>query len=164
MGSIQMTGHECSRNAALGVVCIASALTASTGGAQQAASDAELAQELSNPIADLVSLPFQLNYDDGYGADGSGSQWVLNIQPVFPFSLNQNWNVVSRTIVPVISSDIGDFDEAGVGDVVQSFFFSPKAPTASGWIWGAGPVFLLPTGGRDFSADTFAIGPTVVAL
>jgi hypothetical protein len=88
---------------------------------------------------------------------------------VIPISLNQEWNVISRTIVPLIDQeDIlpgGAADESGVGDVVQSLFFSPRKPTASGWIWGAGPVFLLPTASDDrLGAEKWGIGPTAVAL
>ncbi len=133
---------------------------------QQQSTEA-LAKQLANPIAALISLPFQLNVDRNIGPQ-DGSRSTLNIQPVIPFDFNDDWVVISRTIVPVISQSDVPFpgiDDSGLGDVVQSFFFSPKEPTASGWIWGAGPVFLLPTGSEDiFTADQFGIGPTVVAL
>ncbi len=127
-----------------------------------------LAKKLANPIAALISMPFQFNYDRGYlNTSGNDSnKWTLNIQPVIPFSLNDDWNLISRTIVPVIRTDnlpIGNGIDGGVGDIVQSLFFSPKAPTDSGWIWGAGPVFLIPTN-SDVSADTWGAGATAVAL
>ena len=129
---------------------------------------AELAKKLSNPVAALISVPFQLNYDSGIGPREDGEKWVLNVQPVVPIELNQDWNVISRTIVPLVSQqDIfpGAGGQSGVGDVVQSFFFSPKAPTAGGWIWGAGPVLLLPTGTDDLlSAKKWGAGPTAVLL
>lgn len=129
---------------------------------------AELAKKLSNPIAALVSVPFQLNYDEKIGSAENGKKWLLNIQPVVPVELNKDWNVISRTILPVVSQkDVipGAGDQSGIGDVVQSFFFSPKAPTADGWILGAGPVFLLPTGSEDeLSARKWGAGPTAVAL
>ena len=127
---------------------------------------AELAKKLNNPIASLISVPFQLNYDTGLG-ETDADRYVLNVQPVIPFELSEDWNLISRTIVPFIDLDspiIGGSDTSGVGDIVQSFFFSPKAPTKGGWIWGAGPVLLLPTGKDEFSADNWGIGPTAVAL
>lgn len=132
-----------------------------------AQSTEELAKELSNPIADLVSLPFQLNYDEGYGPDGDGTRTNINIQPVIPFHLNDNWNVISRTIVPLVYQDdvVPDDDEFGIGNVIQSFFFSPKKPTANGWVWGVGPVIQIPLSSDDqFGADDWALGPTGVAL
>jgi len=127
-----------------------------------------LAKQLANPIAALISLPFQLNYDRGFQntSGNESNKWTLNIQPVVPFSLNDEWNLISRTIVPVIRTDnlpLGSGINGGVGDIVQSLFLSPKVPTESGWIWGAGPVFLVPTG-SDVSADTWGAGPTAVAL
>lgn len=128
----------------------------------------ELAKKLANPVAALISLPFQLNYDTDIGPDDKGDRWTLNIQPVIPFSLNDNWNLISRTILPVISQDDilpGTGNQDGIGDIVQSLFFSPKAPTDSGWIWGAGPVFLFPSGSDDLlTTDKWGVGPTAVAL
>lgn len=131
------------------------------------AGDADLAKKLSNPVADLISVPLQLNYDQDIGPGDEGERWQLNIQPVVPLTLNADWNVISRTILPVLDqSDVppGE-DEFGLGDITQSLFFSPKAPTAEGWIWGAGPAFLLPTAGDDtLGTEKWGAGPTAVAL
>ena len=131
-------------------------------------SEADLAKKLSNPVAALISVPMQLNYDDKIGPAEGGKRWLLNIQPVVPVTLNADWNLISRTILPVVSQqDIypGAGTQSGIGDIVQSVFFSPKAPTSGGWIWGAGPVFLLPTGTGDLlSANKWGAGPTAVLL
>ena len=129
---------------------------------------AELAKKLSNPVAALISVPFQLNYDEGIGPAEDGKRWTLNVQPVIPFELDRDWNIISRTILPVVWQDDifpGAGSQFGIGDIVQSVFFSPKVPTAGGWIWGAGPVFLLPTGSDDLlTADKWGAGPTGVVL
>lgn len=129
---------------------------------------AELAKQLANPIASLINVPLQYNYDEYGGANDGAAVSRLNIQPVIPFSLNNDWNLITRTIVPLI--DQRDFpsaamNESGLGDITASLFFSPKAPTAGGWIWGAGPVFLLPTATEDvLGAEKWGLGPTGVAL
>jgi hypothetical protein len=143
-------------------------LCASLSAHAQEDSESSLAMQLSNPVAALISVPLQFNYDENFGPADQGERWVLNVQPVIPFSLNDDWNVISRTILPVVNqSDIfpGAGSQTGLGDVVQSVFFSPKAPTASGWIWGAGPVLLLPTGTNTLlTADKWGVGPTAVVL
>jgi hypothetical protein len=131
------------------------------------AQDADLAKKLSNPVASLISVPFQWNYDQGFGPD-DGNKITLNIQPVIPITLNEHWNLISRTIVPVVRQDdiAGQSGmQFGLSDTVQSLFLSPKEPTAGGLIWGVGPVMLLPTGTDDLlSSRKWGAGPTAVAL
>jgi len=146
---------------------LGAAFCASTGlKAQESAAD--LAKKLSNPVAALISVPLQLNENDNIGPVEDGKRWELNVQPVVPISLNKDWNLISRTILPIVSQkDIspGAGSQSGLGDIVQSVFFSPKAPTARGWIWGAGPAFLLPTGTDDLlSTRKWGAGPTAVLL
>jgi len=129
-------------------------------------SAADLAKKLANPVASLISVPIQANYDDGFGPTGDGSVWRTNIQPVIPFSLNDDWNLISRTIIPVIEQDgfPAGFNKSGLGDIVQSFFFSPKEPV-NGWILGFGPVFLLPTASDSvLGGEQWGAGPTFLAL
>ena len=129
-------------------------------------SAAELAKKLANPIASLISVPFQNNMDIGIG-DNQGSRSTLNIQPVIPISITEDLNLIAKVILPVISQqnviDIGT-SVRGPGDAVISAFLSP-ASTKSGIIWGAGPVILAPIATNDLlTSRKFGIGPTAVAL
>ena len=134
----------------------------------QADQESDVAEKLANPVASLISLPIQANYDENIGPNDNGSVWRTNIQPVVPFSISEDWNLISRTILPVINqSDIpvDGMSESGIGDVLQSFFFSPREKTADGYIWGAGPAFLLDTASDDaLGTEKWAAGPTGVIL
>jgi len=126
--------------------------------------ESSLAKQTQNPVADLISVPFQNNTNFGLGPeDRTGNN--LNIQPVLPFHLG-DWNLISRTIMPidyrpdVFESSGGEF---GLGDIDQSFFFSPAE--ASEWIWGIGPDIILPTAVNDrLGNGKWSIGPSVLAL
>jgi len=133
--------------------------------AAPAASNAdELAKKLANPIAAMISVPFQYNYSRTYGDNGYKN--LLNIQPVVPISISKDWNLISRTILPVIQQKNvqPDNTQFGFGDATQSFWFSPKEPSSSGWIWGVGPAGIIPTGTDGIGAKTWAFGPTAIVL
>jgi len=153
------------------------ALTASTAAlAQQSTQD--LAEAAQNPIAAMISLPLQNNIYGEVGPNHNATGNVFNIQPVILITLG-DWNIISRTVAPLIyqpglatlpseSLEIGRFGEFstshfGLGDINQSFFFSPA--NASGLIWGVGPTFDLPTAtARALGSSLFSIGPAAVAL
>jgi hypothetical protein len=129
------------------------------------AQETDLAKKLANPVADLISVPIQSNYDFGIGP-GDGTRWTTNVQPVIPIGINDDWNVISRTILPIIDQEgidpAGVTDEFGLGDTVQSFFFSPKA---SDPIWGVGSALLIPTATDEvLGLEKWGIGPTAVVL
>ncbi|SNS39356.1 Putative MetA-pathway of phenol degradation [Sphingomonas laterariae] len=166
------TGGDCLRRPALPTGLIAmvasSLLAAGVAQAQEqggGSSGSDLAQQLANPVSDLISVPFQNNYDCCFGSE-DGGRYTLNIQPVMPFSVGEKWNLITRTIVPIISQERTTPTQgstSGFGDIVQSFFLSPKA-AANGMVWGVGPVILYPTGKSSLGTEKWGAGPTAVVL
>ena len=165
------------RAAFLSLLAVATTLC-STGyvdGASAQESDAALAQELTNPLANLISVPIQTNHDNGHGT-GDGHKTFTNVQPVIPIKLSPDLNLISRTIVPIVW-DQGDLsptgpsgNQTGFGDIVQSLFFSPSQPKTVGslgnLVWGVGPVAVLPTGNPHplLGSGKWGLGPTGVVL
>jgi hypothetical protein len=124
----------------------------------------DLAKKLANPISDLVSVPFQFNWEQNVGPHES-TRFILNVQPVMPFSLNDNWNLIARVILPLVSQPALTDDGSpafGISDVFTSFFFSP---TGGGLIWGVGPAISLPsTTIATLGTEKWSAGPTAVVL
>ncbi len=125
----------------------------------------ELAKLAQNPVGNLISLPFQNNTNFNFGPE-SGTQNILNIQPVIPISVSSDWNIITRTILPVIwnpSLGPGDSSTTGTGDTVFTAFLSPANPGK--WIWGAGPVVQLPTNSNaELGNNNWGLGPSAVLL
>lgn len=126
--------------------------------------DSQLAKKLSNPISDLVSVPFQFNWEQNVGPLEQ-TRFILNVQPVMPFTMNKDWNLVARVIVPLVSQPAlteGSAPTFGVSDVLTSFFFSPSRGSVT---WGLGPVISLPsTMEPTLGSGKWSAGPTAVVL
>lgn len=143
-------------------------LTAYTSRAQSISDDAQTAdlqRKTQNPVNDLISLPFQNNTNFDFGPDNE-EQNILNIQPVLPVRLNQEWNLISRTIVPLIQMPEliqGKGDTFGLGDIFQSIFLSPAQ--SGSLIWGISPAFQFPTATDDIlGQDKWCAGPAAFML
>lgn len=146
--------------------------TASTGSGQagspqvQQNQTAELAKKAQNPVGDLIIMPFQYNIDFGIGPEDAVQQ-NLKFMPVIPFSLNDDWNLIVRTIIPWIEAESpvkGGDDLSGLGDIQQSFFFTPKNPVG-GWIVGTGPIIQYPSATEDaLGSEKWGAGPSLIAL
>jgi hypothetical protein len=147
---------------AAGIVLMVSS-NASLFAAEESAS--ELAKKTQNPVADLISVPFQNNFNFGVGP-GNDLQYVLNIQPVIPVRINAEWNLITRTIAPVIHQPEmtpGAGSTTGLGDINTSLFLSPAKPGK--FIWGVGPILQFPTASDDdLGTDKWCAGPAAVGL
>lgn len=128
---------------------------------------AELARSAQNPLADMISVPFQNNTNFNVGPEDK-TQNVLNIQPVYPVNLSNDWNMITRTIIPVISQPpmlSGQSRKNGIGDIQFTAFFAPVQPTSSGWMWGAGAIAQLDTATDDrLGQGKWGLGPSLLAL
>ena len=156
------------------LLALALRLHAQDADATKSDQEADLAKKLQNPVAALISVPIQNNWDFGIG-QAHAMKYTANIQPVVPIGISDDWNLIIRTIMPVIyqeqlvDSNVkapASYHEshAGLGDITQSFFLSPKQPVG-GWILGAGPVGYYPTATEsELGAGQLGFGPTVVAL
>ena len=125
----------------------------------------DLAKAAQNPVANMISLPLQNNTNFGVGP-GDDVQNVLNIQPVIPVKLSENWNLITRTIAPVIYQPElvpGTGSEFGLGDINMTLFLSPAKPGKL--IWGVGPALSFPTAtDQVLGTDKWSAGPSAVAL
>ena len=136
--------------------------------AEDAAKAEALRKAAQNPVASLISVPLQDNINPGF-EPGYRTQNVLNIQPVIPVKLNEDWNVIIRWITPIIYQPITptpgapELGASGLGDMQPTFLFSPRKPHKI--TWGAGPILQLPTATSDYLGQgKLGIGPNVVVL
>jgi hypothetical protein len=121
----------------------------------------ELAKAAQNPVADMVSIPFQNNTNFNVGPDNRTGN-TLNIQPVIPISLNKEWNLITRTIAPITYTPYPEY-QFGLGNIQSTGFLSPARP--SKFIWGFGPVFQFPTHTDTYlGSDKWSAGPSAVGL
>jgi len=126
---------------------------------------AEIAQKLTNPLAAMISVPLQNWFDFNLGPRKDGFRYTMEAQPVYPIQISRDWNLLSRTTIPVIYQQnvSGRTTQAGLSDATESIFLSPVHTKSI--IWGAGPAFLVPTGTNGlFSTRKFGVGPTAVVL
>jgi hypothetical protein len=129
--------------------------------------DLELAKKLTNPVAALISVPFQGNADYGMGDTEDGSQYQLKLEPVIPIAMTRDWNLISRTILPITYQQdvMPQNDQGGLGDTLESLFASPEKPGPAGLFWGIGPAASIPTATDDaLGAGKLSIGPTAALL
>ncbi|PBJ11493.1 hypothetical protein [Flavobacterium sp. ACN6] len=128
------------------------------------ASAQELADKLANPVASLISVPLQNNLTYGIGPY-NGSKYQINIQPVIPFKLSENLNLITRYILPVVDQQdviAENSHEFGLSDATVTAFFAPKT---KGIILGVGPAFLVPTATEKFlGTEKFGVGPSVLVM
>ena len=124
----------------------------------------ELVKQTQNPVADLISVPFQNNFNFEVGPKHNHQIYLLNIQPVIPIHITENWNLISRIIQPVINLPSlvpGIGSATGLGDMNPTFFLSPAKPGEL--IWGVGPTFTLPTATDKLLGNgKFSLGPAAV--
>jgi len=156
-------------SAAAGWVAALVLVLAGVAGAEETAASAHdsdtLVKQTQNPVANLISVPFQSNFNFGAGSKDE-MVYILNVQPVIPIKLNEHWNLITRTIMPIINQPSlfpGVDDAFGLGDINPTFFFSPAKP--SKFIWGVGPTMTLPTASRSLlGSGKWSAGPAAVGL
>jgi len=130
----------------------------------------EVGRQLSNPVGSVWNLVVQNNYSLNKGdiTDDHKGQWLMTFQPVLPVPLTEDWNLITRPVLPVVSSPIPQFGggwdrETGIGDLALMSLLSPADPR--GLIWGLGPSFLFPTASKEvLGSDKYSIGPAAVGL
>jgi hypothetical protein len=138
--------------------------TSETEASQENTSEGELAKKTQNPVADLISVPIQNNFNFNVGPHNQ-TQTVINIQPVVPIKLNEDFNLITRTILPVVDQPdpASNTSQFGLGNLNTTLFLSPSKSKAV--TWGVGPIFGFPTKTNDLlGSNTFTVGPSAVLV
>ncbi len=145
------------------IAILGAGMMPSNGDAQD---ETELAKKTQNPVSDLISLPLQSNFNFGAGRENNEMIYILNVQPVIPLNISENWNLITRIVTPIINQPklFPGFDSVtGLGDINPTFFLSPAKPGSL--IWGMGPTFTLPTATDELiGSEKWSMGPAAVAL
>jgi hypothetical protein len=129
----------------------------------------EIAKKIENPIGDLISVPFNNYATFNYGPNGQsrGTFNLLEIQPVIPIHLTPDWNLITRTVLPLVwTPDLSPVPSVAFGTAPTDFsaFLTPKNPT-NGWLWGVGPVVQIPTiSNADLGSNVWGGGPTAIIV
>lgn len=149
----------------VGMSCATWAPALSAAKATSADSESELGKRAENPIEDMVNVPVELNLDYGIGAYDRANS-TLKVEPRVPFHVLENWNVATRTIIPIVNQandKATTGGSSGLGDVNPSFFFSPAHPGV--FAWGVGPDFVLPTATQTgLGAGKWSAGPALALV
>jgi hypothetical protein len=135
-----------------------------TQDSQESAPEEELAKKTQNPVADLISVPIQNNFNFNAGPNNQ-TQSVINIQPVIPVKLNDDFNLITRTILPVVNQPdpVSNSSQFGLGNLNTTLFLSPSKSKAV--TWGVGPIFGFPTNTSNLlGSNTFSVGPSAVVV
>jgi hypothetical protein len=137
-------------------------------GKPMADGDKALAQGAVNPLTTTITVPIQVEYNENIGPEDDGTRTTVFVQPIIPFELNEEWDLITRTIFPIIEQkDIfpGAGTQSGLGDITETLFFSPTQPTESGWTHGAGPVIQIDTATDDYlGLDEHGLGLSYITL
>ena len=147
-----------------GIRCTITVLVAvlTLGASARAQDDAgDLAKKAQNPVGDVINLPLQFNFNFGVGPDDD-VQTLLNIQPVYPVHLSDKWNLINRTIIPLIDQP-APVDKSGMGDIQYQGYFTTA--TEKGLIWGVGPVISFPSATDDLlGSEKWSAGPAAIVV
>lgn len=149
------------------VTCLSLVCTGAFASEEQSKSSKDMAQNAVNPLTTTITVPIQFEYNEKIGPEDDGTRSTVFVQPIVPFDLGDDWNLITRTIVPFIEQDDifpGAGSQQGIGDISESLFFSPD-DTIGGWTLGFGPYLQFDTATDDYLGfDEHGAGASFIAL